>query len=449
MLGSGMRTLDDRGAGEVGRAAHSRGLRGAVYLSISLLLHAVIVLALSLGAVRAELRPQLDVVWLDLDNELGRTSEVVAKEPAQPPAEATPQVPPAAEVPEKPKTAPKKKPARRFRTRQVRLAKLAGEQAALILLLRFDRIRNSPYVMAARRLLSVFYDYKTLLWRSDIDPVEDFDALLIATPNPYRVTRTFLAARHDLPEDQLKKAIDRSIGLEGASVRWRREPEQWVGVVPTPPRLRHDRRRVILRERLLMVADPALQRSLQRSPSSVEQNRPAAGGGPSKQTGVDLLARLDDEGGAGKRGPALMLQALNVSRLIELPPGIPPPRNVQVTVPATDPVRMHGLLTFAKRAEARIVARELERTLKELSGSLMLIALGYHRLLGRIEVRTRGRRVDLQLRLAAEAVIPLLGMLGDMIPQVRVPGMQPRVQAPARSSRPSAASAQQRPSRRR
>jgi hypothetical protein len=75
------------------------------------------------------------------------------------------------------------------------LRKFAPGGARVIVLLRNDLVRGSPYRDAAVGLMRALPDWRSLVGDSDFDPVRELDAMLIATPNPYDVTATFLAAR--------------------------------------------------------------------------------------------------------------------------------------------------------------------------------------------------------------------------------------------------------------
>ena len=65
-----------------------------------------------------------------------------------------------------------------------------------MLLFRSDKLRPSPHKAAVEVLLAALPDYDTLLGGSGLSPIEDLEALLIATANPRSVTATFLAARY-------------------------------------------------------------------------------------------------------------------------------------------------------------------------------------------------------------------------------------------------------------
>lgn len=81
------------------------------------------------------------------------------------------------------------------------LSPFAPDDAHLVVLLRMDKLRRSPHRAGAEALLAALPDWTTLVAGSGVSPIDDFEALLIATANPHDVTATFLAARHaDTPK---------------------------------------------------------------------------------------------------------------------------------------------------------------------------------------------------------------------------------------------------------
>lgn len=76
------------------------------------------------------------------------------------------------------------------------LSPFAPGDANLVVLLRMDKLRRSPHRAGAEALLAALPDWSTLVSGSGVSPIDDFDALLIATADPHSVTATFLAARH-------------------------------------------------------------------------------------------------------------------------------------------------------------------------------------------------------------------------------------------------------------
>ncbi len=94
---------------------------------------------------------------------------------------------------------------------------LAPGNAKLIVLLRNDRILGSRFEQSVRRLFKSFPDYQFTLGKSNVDPVTDIDAMLIATANPELYAETFLVVSHRIPVPTLKQAIVASFPTE---IKW-------------------------------------------------------------------------------------------------------------------------------------------------------------------------------------------------------------------------------------
>ncbi len=94
---------------------------------------------------------------------------------------------------------------------------LAPGNARLIVLIRNDRVKGCRFENSIRRLFKAFPDYRFTLGASDIDPVNDIDAMLIATANPNLYAETFLVVAHRIPGDKLREYIGASFPT---SLKW-------------------------------------------------------------------------------------------------------------------------------------------------------------------------------------------------------------------------------------
>lgn len=407
-------------------------------------MHAVALAALVIADTVSWL-PRLGITWLDLDNQLGA--------PNQP--KAAPRPPrPAAKKAEPPAPKPKPRPRRRepqahdpiareerrdagvapsdagpasapsaggFSTDRVALTELAPGDAALLLLLRMDRIHRSPYEGAVRRLLQVFYDHKTLFWSSGLDPITDLDGLLIATPNPYRVTETFLAARYRVPYAQMKSSLERAGRFKEKRMRWTRQSDGALrGEIPSPPRLAQDQRVVLLRPGLVLFTDARhLPLLAARAPGTGD-----AGAGPSWSSRLDLLGA---QGGSGASGPGLLLQIVNLPRLVVLPSTLPAPTNLQVTVPATEPSRIEAVLSFAREAQARAFLAALPQQIEGAKQHRVVRFLNLVSVLDGLRLARKTTTVTATAPVQGDQVRLILELFRMAIPQVKVPGMPDRV----------------------
>ena len=91
---------------------------------------------------------------------------------------------------------------------------MAPGNARLIVLIRNDRVAGSPFENSVRKLFKAFPDYKMTLGASQIDPVRDLNAMLIATANPMYLAETFLVVSHNLNPTDLKKYVSESFPVK-------------------------------------------------------------------------------------------------------------------------------------------------------------------------------------------------------------------------------------------
>jgi hypothetical protein len=435
-----------------------RPARRVVFVGLSLGVHLLFGVALAAMAWKPWV-PKIEVTWLDLDNTLGSPSKEPRRAPtpkpkpkpkAQPKKDITPRRAKGKRVASR-KPKPKRHPldagvarpdARPSGTAGPELAKIAPGDAALMLLMRMDRIHKSPYEPAVRRLLEVFYDHKTLLWSSGLDPMKDFDAMLIATPNPYRVTQTFLAVRHHLSHSRMRRALGRSARFKGKRMRWSHQRRGVLrGEIPSPPKLPHDPRVVLMRERLVMLTDPKHLALLTTPAPQKPARKPGAPDAGVQHDWVEHLKQMDRVGSVEEGAPGLVLMAVNLPRLVRLPRDIPPPNSAKVTVPAREPAQIKAEMIFGDESTAQAFIKAVPKRIKRAKSSLLLRFLGVTDLLDRIRLTRKKERVLADVKLSGAEVRSLLELFRGMIPQVRVPGMPPRL--PPDAGVPDAASKRQ------
>jgi hypothetical protein len=413
--------------------------RWALALLTSLLLHGGVALWLTLAALAWRTPPLgADPVWLDLDNRLGAPSTALAATPTVPvparPPRSGATVSAATSAQPHPSPHAPRRPPRRSRSKAPAPAsgptlasppaEVGPGDAALLVLLRCDHVRDSPFAGAARELLAAFYDYRALLAGSTLDPLRDFDRLLIATPNPYRLTETLLVARHALSAPAARAALEAGVRASEGELRWTETEEAWRGEVSSPPRLPGDPRVLALQGPLIILAAPALLAQLQRPtapiapPASAQPPAPP----PPPRPWVEILL----EGGTATTAPtsaddepaALLVRAINLPRLIRLPAGLPTPTAGQLEVRATDPARARLVLSFAGPSAAATALRAAQLELARLQSVLMLRVLGVSALLERLQLRRQGAELQAAVELQQAEVVQLLAWFRSILPQV-------------------------------
>lgn len=303
------------------------------------------------------------------------------------------------------------------------LADLAPGDAALTLLLRMDRIRESPFAENVKRLLEVFYDYKTLLWSPELDPTKDFNTLLIATSNPYRVTETFLAANYTLPPRKMRKILEHSTYFGGHKLRWSRSESSWKGEIPSPPKLPHDPRTIFIQDHLILLSHPKYFDLL----STSSPPSPAPDGGLPKETWLQRLIEMDPQVNQGSNGPGMLVQAVNLPRLIRIPSHIPVPINLRGTISAAVPTVASLQLSFANNEEAKRFHQVIPDYIAKAKQIFVLRFLGITNLLDSVIIKRHENQLIATVELSVDQARGLLEMMRNLIPPVEVPGMPPRV----------------------
>lgn len=92
--------------------------------------------------------------------------------------------------------------------------------AQLAIRLDLARVRASPLRTAVQELLSEIPDWQILLDGSELDPIEDLDRILLASPNLQR-SRLIMAGRHIHDEAFARAAVARMASSQGRRAPWR------------------------------------------------------------------------------------------------------------------------------------------------------------------------------------------------------------------------------------
>lgn len=101
------------------------------------------------------------------------------------------------------------------------LAAYAPPGAQLALRLDLVRVRQSPLAPDVRALLAAVPDWQALLDGSGIEPLDDLERLLIASPNLQR-ERLVMSGRYVGDETKVRDAVARMAAARGEPVHWRR-----------------------------------------------------------------------------------------------------------------------------------------------------------------------------------------------------------------------------------
>lgn len=174
----------------------------ALPLVISTVAHGLILLLLFLGGRFAWPAPPIPIEVVPAHRAIKRVGPVEKRADQQSAKEAgAPSKPGAGPIKRKPKPKLPPAPPAPPPPQTTDLAPFAPEDAHLVVLLRMDKLRKSPHRAGTEALLQALPDWSTLVTGSGVSPIDDLDALLIATADPRDATATFLAARHaDTPK---------------------------------------------------------------------------------------------------------------------------------------------------------------------------------------------------------------------------------------------------------
>jgi len=102
------------------------------------------------------------------------------------------------------------------------LAAYAPPGAQLALRIDLVRLRQSPLAPEVRALLAAVPDWHAILDGSGIEPLDDLERLLIASPNLQR-SRLVMSGRYVGDETKVREAVARMAAARGETPRWRRE----------------------------------------------------------------------------------------------------------------------------------------------------------------------------------------------------------------------------------
>jgi hypothetical protein len=318
------------------------------------------------------------------------------------------------------------------------------EGSRLTALLRLDRLRAAPdgkaYIGPVDELLRILPD-RRLLDGTGLDLYKDFDALLIATPNPFDDTVTFLAARHHVGDEKMRQALDRGAQAGGRPFEWREEGGRPVAVRMAPPGgapQRDDRIVLLPQTGLAVIAPPAygrllLERSAPASGGAADAGSPAA---PRKRDWTDLVARIDAEDGSMPENAVLMMTATNLLKTASaagrrgglvipgnegtgddaggvVPPGAPAPLPRVLSLVAgmtpTPFLELTGEFGAAGHAEAWEARWPVWR--QQLLGNPLLLLSGLNPIVARADLERDGKVVVLRTTATAEETRRILQMI--------------------------------------
>ncbi|MEY4510912.1 MAG: hypothetical protein RLZZ450_3034 [Pseudomonadota bacterium] len=268
------------------------------------------------------------------------------------------------------------------------------------------RIRKSPVAAEVRSLLSAIPDWKALLDGSGIDPIEQVDRLLIATPNLQR-DKIVLAGRYLGGEQVVRDAVQRLATSKGVAAEWRRQ-----GNVQVAPWANADQT-----ERVIALVGPAhftisraedLPRVLAIAAARAERSKKGARQPPQQHPADALLSMEDDEG--------MSLEVEGAAQFVRRGRrGIPERLRLSAIERAGERLDVLGTFTYVDAATAED-ARDYWLGLRDRYASNTLVALlGLSAPLQSATVERSDSELRIKLTLSADQVRLILGYVRELL----------------------------------
>jgi hypothetical protein len=326
------------------------------------------------------------------------------------------------------------------------------EGSRLVAILRLDRLRASPdaraYIAVVDDVLRLVPDRQRLLDATELDLYRDFDALLIATPNPFDDTVTFLAARHRLEDEAVRAALDRGAKAGGRAIEWRQELGRYVGVRKSPGvgvAPERDKRLFLLPAPGVVVMTPPAYAKLLLDGTTVPDSgvvapdSVAGGRRDSKWTG--FVTRIDAEAGAIPEDAVFVLTATNLLRsssgtvvpgtrgeiddALRTPRGSAMPNVISIMIGTMSTPFLEIGAEFDDEHEARTWEAEWPAWKQNLLGNPLVLLAGLDPLVSRAKLQRDGRTVVLRTTARSEEIWRLLRMIASFAPSGGAPGARP------------------------
>ncbi len=322
----------------------------------------------------------------------------------------------------------------------------------LTVLLRLDRLRGTDYAAPIDDLLMHLPDRRFLLQGTGLELFTDFDALLVATPNPRDPTVTFVVARHHLEEEALRAALNRGARAGERPLTWRVQYGRPVGqrrvrkVEPDatlPPGLdARDDRLVVLAAPKLAVVTPRAYLDLMFKPSPAP-NGPgeAAPGGvrpavneaapgsedpqSSQRAGVwaNLLTRISADEGLMPPDGVVLIRAVDMWKPAGTPGDASPvlygmeiPQEVKGFIAVEDAAPVLDITgTFKTEAPARHWETVWPGLQRKLRTNPFVMLSGFSGVVARATLVREGDAVRLRLGVSRDEALRLLTFAVQML----------------------------------
>jgi hypothetical protein len=314
------------------------------------------------------------------------------------------------------------------------LGQLGPEGSRFTMLLRVDRLKGTPFAAPVDDLLMRMPDRRDLLEGTGLSLYDDFEALLVATPNPLDYRVTFLAARHHVGDGAMRSAIDRGARATGRVVAWRSEGGRpWGerrarrGTVAPATR---DERLIVLPASGLVVVTPPAYRALLLTPARRSSDAGAGadpdGGAPdagrASPSWAALLRRIDDENGLLPANAVAMASAVDLfersgnTPVLFLGVELEVPRALAVVLGIEPEPFLEITATFTNEADARRWEETWPGLQRKLRANPYVVLGGLSPLVARLTSTREGSAVRLRLTATPDETVRLLQLAATALP---------------------------------
>ena len=266
--------------------------------------------------------------------------------------------------------------------------------AQLALRVDLKRVRESPLAPDVTRFLQGVPDWQLLLEGSGIDPVEDLDRLLVATPN-LRRSKLVLAGQHRRGEGFARKSVKRLANSRGKAVRWERRAG-----VPTAPWHNRDqtaRTIALLSPRHFSITR---QQDLERvlAMAKARELRDAKKEGLVAARGPDALLSMGPD-------EAISLEVEGLHRFVlGSIKHVPIRLRLAVSETGTNEATVSVLATYASDALAKEASVYWKNVAMFYSQQLIMTLAGFGKTLRRMDFAPEQDRIEVSFKLSADQV---------------------------------------------
>ena len=280
-------------------------------------------------------------------------------------------------------------------------------------LIRTDLLRGTELSPHARDIMAAIPDHRIALEGTGLDPIEELDAIFMASANPQWLHETFLAARHSQSTDDMRQMLDRRFNED---IPWEVDGDRPVRPL-VPPSIRYNdpRRLMLADEGLVMIGQPAWFRDLMGPidpDSELGRELAEADDGPSAFTLLEGLSRIEE---AADDSGAIVLVSAYGFRLRSIPMVGQLPTFQAARLALTNPDQPHLTIDLRLRSEAE--ARQFERDCPSLKRRLSTVLgfMGASALVEPLECERDGDYVTVEGTYTPDEVIDLLRRAAPMV----------------------------------